>query len=373
MSATDNVIKPRGTTLHRFAIYFFTTILTILVYWLLGFVIKDINSVQGPSFEAIEKSFVDQNLKEAIKKIEGDINRTKRQIEAKKAEQAILRDGTQSIEKTINQLMELQRTSIQQKGMLSDAEQKAFNTSMNMFLENQKQDQAITQEIAKMVSHLNELEGEKQEKQEIVEKQLKPAYEYFNRKIRIRHITLAVFELIFLIPLLVICGWVILKYRSSIYFYPLLAICIATLVRTMETIHRWFPSRIFRYLLIFAAIVVVTKILISFIKQTLKPSLQWLLKQYKEAYELFFCPVCGYPIRRGPMRYLFWTRRSLARIASSIPNAGNVVDSRYICPHCGTSLYEECNYCHFIRHSLLPYCEHCGDKKEITASTSQKI
>ena len=65
------------------------------------------------------------------------------------------------------------------------------------------------------------------------------------------------------------------------------------------------------------------------------------------------------------MRYLFWTRRSLRKMAALIPNVGNVTDARYICPHCGTALYEECNYCHFIRHSLLPYCEHCGDKKEI--------
>ncbi|MHC4105255.1 MAG: double zinc ribbon domain-containing protein, partial [Planctomycetota bacterium] len=35
----------------------------------------------------------------------------------------------------------------------------------------------------------------------------------------------------------------------------------------------------------------------------------------------------------------------------------------YTCPACGTELYEKCDKCSDIRHSLLPFCEHCGNEK----------
>jgi predicted RNA-binding Zn-ribbon protein involved in translation (DUF1610 family) len=37
----------------------------------------------------------------------------------------------------------------------------------------------------------------------------------------------------------------------------------------------------------------------------------------------------------------------------------------YTCPSCGTSLYAKCEKCGQIRHTLLPYCEHCGTQKEM--------
>jgi predicted RNA-binding Zn-ribbon protein involved in translation (DUF1610 family) len=94
------------------------------------------------------------------------------------------------------------------------------------------------------------------------------------------------------------------------------------------------------------------------------PKPDWLLKQYREAYEHFLCPACNYPIRRGPLRYLFWTRRTLRRLR--IPTqAGAQADEPYTCPACGTVLFEECPSCHAVRHALLPVCSKCGAAREI--------
>jgi predicted RNA-binding Zn-ribbon protein involved in translation (DUF1610 family) len=96
----------------------------------------------------------------------------------------------------------------------------------------------------------------------------------------------------------------------------------------------------------------------------------WLLKQHREAYEHFLCPACGYPIRRGPLRYLFWTRRSLRRLRlPTQPEAQ--VDEPYICPACGTVFFEECASCHSVRHALLPTCTKCGATRELETAVRQ--
>jgi hypothetical protein len=38
------------------------------------------------------------------------------------------------------------------------------------------------------------------------------------------------------------------------------------------------------------------------------------LSVYREAYERFFCPICEFPIRRGPLKYVFWSRRSIKNL-----------------------------------------------------------
>jgi hypothetical protein len=68
--------------------------------------------------------------------------------------------------------------------------------------------------------------------------------------------------------------------------------------------------------LIAAAIGVSLVILIYALRAIAFPSQDWLLKQYREAYESLLCPICSYPIRRGPLKYMIWTRRSLRRLTA---------------------------------------------------------
>ena len=92
------------------------------------------------------------------------------------------------------------------------------------------------------------------------------------------------------------------------------------------------------------------------------PRPERLRRQYREAYERFLCPVCEYPVRRGPMRFLYWDRRSIrkaGRVVPGVPEAGGG-DEAYSCPSCGTSLFGACAACGRTRSTLLPHCEHCG-------------
>jgi hypothetical protein len=111
----------------------------------------------------------------------------------------------------------------------------------------------------------------------------------------------------------------------------------------------------------------VTKALVTLVRMLAHPNRQWLLKHYREAYESFLYPVCTYPIRRGPLKYLFWTRRSIRKLVPAIA-ADSTPEATYTCPACSTRLYEECESCHGVRHSLLPSCEHCGATRAVEST-----
>jgi rubrerythrin len=101
------------------------------------------------------------------------------------------------------------------------------------------------------------------------------------------------------------------------------------------------------------------------LRMVVPPKKEFLLKQFREAYEKFVCPVCEYPIRRGPLRYAFWTKRTIRKLILPEPSAPATNDDPYTCPACGVMLYEKCPVCGGVRHSLLAYCEKCGASKEV--------
>ena len=110
-------------------------------------------------------------------------------------------------------------------------------------------------------------------------------------------------------------------------------------------------------------LLVVARLLIYFIRTIAFPKTQWLVKQYREAYERFLCPVCEYPIRTGPRRFLFWTRRTVNKMV--VPTGRCEEDEAYTCPACGSVLFEECPDCHKVRHAMLPHCSRCGAEKDV--------
>ncbi len=106
-------------------------------------------------------------------------------------------------------------------------------------------------------------------------------------------------------------------------------------------IHKYFPSRYFKYVLVLGLLIAVVRILVTVIRIVAFPKAQWLTK-HQEAYERFLCPVCEYPIRTGPRKYMFWTRRTV----NKVPLSGETGEEKpYTCPSCGTPLFEECPVC----------------------------
>ncbi len=359
--------KPRGPWIHRFSIRLFTVILAILVYWVLGFLVGDIESIQGPRYSEIEKEYVDQALVEQEGRLAESIAEIDRDIASKREEMQIVSDSSQNLQNTINQLIELQKVTVQKSAVLPEAEQINLSESLESFLDSQEKYQVYNEELSVLMDQKRGLESERLDLEKEIEGQREPARSEYERLKENHDLRLAMLQLLILVPLLAAGAFLIVKKRDSIYFPLFAGYGAAVLLKVSLVIHEYFPTRYFKYVLVIGLLIAVVKLLIYFIRVAAFPRTQWLTRQYREAYERFLCPVCEYPVRTGPRRFLFWTRRTVNKIV--LPNKAE--DERpYSCPACGTPLFEECPECHGIRHSLLPYCEHCNAEKEIPDASS---
>jgi predicted RNA-binding Zn-ribbon protein involved in translation (DUF1610 family) len=358
-----NTERAKGTWVHRFAIRFFTVALAVLFFWLIGFFLEDIRTIKGPEYPAVEKTHLDARLLEKQSLLERQIAGLAGEIANLSEKQRIIGDSSRSLQQTLSQIIELQKQGLQKNVAFTEKQQVNFSDSLNLFLENQKNYQTLSQSITEKVSQKQQLAAESEALSREIEAQRRPAREEFER-LMVRHrIRLASIQLLVLLPILLIAAALIVKKRGSLYAPLFMALGAAALARVAFVIHQYFPARIFRYALTLSLIAVVMKLLVHFIRAVAFPGLPTLARQYREAYERFLCPVCEYPIRIGPRRFLFWTRRTVNKIV--VPTGQNEKEEVYSCPSCGSRIFEECPSCHQVRHAFLPYCTHCGNKREI--------
>lgn len=356
----------KGPWLHRVLVHVLTVLFGLLVYWLLGFIVGDIGSWPGPNYEDLETRLMDPQLRSRAEALRKQLDETQRSIADQQARQQILRDSTSNSQTTMNQLLEFQKLSLQQSVKPTSEEKQALADSEQRFLANQQQYQQLNQQLADLNEQLRTLESQQRANEEALEKARDPIRKEFGALQRGHNLSVAAIKLSVLVPMLIATIVLFLKKRESIYAPFVYAFGIAVAAKVTLVMHEYFPSRFFKYILIAALLAIVTKALVTLIRMVAHPSRQWLLKQYREAYESFLCPVCGYPIRRGPLKYLFWTRRSIRNLVPATA-AGSTSEEKYTCPACSTRLYEECESCHGVRHSLLPSCEHCGATRTVEA------
>jgi hypothetical protein len=356
--------KSNGPWTHRLLVYSFTAAFALLVYWLLNFVVRDIATWPGPDYEHVEKSILDQDLVAKLASLRSQIDEVNRAIASRKQRQAVLRDSTSNSEKTMNQLLELQKLTLQKGVAPAPEAATALAESQKLFLTNQAKYQEMNDQVATLTDQLGDLERQQREAQKTLEVK-RPAVQAQFDRLQSRHqLKLAALKLAVLLPLLAVAVWLFLKKRATLYAPLIYGFGLAILLKVALVMHEHFPSRYFKYILILVALALVTRILVYLLRSMAFPKLDWLLKQYREAYEHFFCPVCSYPIRRGPLKSLFWTRSSLKKL--NVPSADGVPSEElYVCPVCATRLFEECPNCKKVRHSLLPACVHCGVEKPL--------
>ncbi len=315
---------------------------------------------------------LDHSLVERKETLEKQIDHLDRKIANQSEEQRIVGDSSQNLQRTITQLIELQKLSIQKDITLSESEQKNLAVSLNHFLESQKEYQELNTNISQLMAEKRGMEDEKRDVDHRLNQQRKPAQEEYNRLNKRHRLKLAGLQLVILLPLLVAGAILIIKKRVSIYFPLFLAFGGTTLIKVTLVMHEYFPKRYFKYIVITVLLLAVARLLIHFIKVVAFPKARWLTKQYREAYERFLCPICEYPIRTGPRKFLFWTRRTVNKFVLPKDSPNDESES-YACPACGTVLFEECSECHNIRHALLPHCQHCNAEKIIEGCSNKAI
>jgi len=352
---------------HRYAMWFFTFLLTVLFIWCGQFVLRDIDSIPRPNLAELERAAVGDTLFDEKKGLETAVKELDRAIAAKEERRASLKDSTDESRTTMNQLMEIQKERIER----TDEEKAYFAESQRIFLANQKQLQAI-------ITELQDLRSEKRDKQyalgkvndTISEKKKSAQDDYNDAKKRWNRKTLAL-KLVFIVPLVVLGAWLFTKKRSPKVSNIIYAFDIAAMWLLIQVIHHHFAFKYAKYIFVLSAIVVVIVILLYLVRAMLKPSMKRLLRKYEEAYRDNRCPVCGFPIQQGKVTYLLPGKRFLRKTVP-VPVYEQAEPQPYTCPLCGTDVFAKCGQCGRIRHSLLEYCAHCGDRRDMSAAKASE-
>ena len=355
---------PRGPWTQRFLVHVFTILFGLLSYWFLGFVLGDISTWPGPDYAALQEQMLDPVLSAESQRLQEEAELVKRDVETQQARQRILRDSTDNAQKTMQQLLEFQRLSLQKDVKPSPEEQAALAESQQRFLANQKQYQELTEEISRLQEQLRNLESQQRINQQKFHTASEPVRQEYERQSRQHELKLAFLQLAVLVPLLIVAVLLFYRQRESLYVPLVTAFAIAVVVKVMLVMHQYFPARYFKYILVITFLVIVTRVLIGLLRMIRFPKPDWLHKQYREAYEAFLCPICDYPIRRGPLTFLYWTRRTIKKLRPQ-PSGDAAAEDPYTCPACGTNLFEACPQCGKTRHSLLPTCESCGNTRPV--------
>src|SRR5207249_4622875 len=113
-------------------------LLGLLIFWLLGFVLEDIASIPGPNYADIERRHVDLTLVSKQQQMSKQLADLEQEIANNQEQQRLIGDSSQNLQRTINQLVELQKLSMQKSVSLSDAEKNNLSASLTQFFSNQK-------------------------------------------------------------------------------------------------------------------------------------------------------------------------------------------------------------------------------------------
>jgi len=354
----------KGTWAQRFFIIVLSLVLTVLLYWLLGFITRDIGSLRGPERSKVEAKYVDAKLVERHKSLEESLDDIKENIKNKQEQQAILKDSTDSLQNTINQLLsvQVQKQNIEKGSRFPPDIQKTFLESQTLFLENQKQHQALNEDIAELTKQKRQLEKELHLISGEMKGQQAVAQAEYNHLMSRHRLKVAALKLAVVVPIFLILAWVFAKKRSGTYQPIVYAAFIAVFIRISLIVHEYFPRKYFKYIALLVVIGIVLKLIVYLLKRIISPKKDLMVKQYREAYDKGVCPICGKPIRIGPLRYAVGGTRHKGLVLLG-QGAEAVKQEVYTCPSCGTELYGKCDKCKDICHSLLPFCEHCGNEK----------
>ena len=350
----------KGPWTHRLLTYVFTLLLGLLIYWLLDFILADIGNLPGPSYAELEAEMLDGSLVDTGVRLRSEIEDVKRRIATERDRQQLLRDSTDNSQTTMNQLLDLQRLNLQKDMTPSDNERQALAESEQLFLENQRRYQALNDQISQLREQERRLEDELRASEAALAEARLPVDAKYQRDRERHRLRVASYKLLFLTPMLLVGVFLYLRFRAGTYWAIIYAFGVAVLIKAGFVMHEYFPRQYFKYVLILATLAVALRILVYLLRLVAHPKQDWLVKQYREAYEAFLCPICSHPIRRGPLKYMSWTRRSIRRVVQPL-DSPQIVDEPYTCPACSTCLYAPCESCDAVRHALLPACEKCGD------------
>lgn len=354
--------KTKGSWAVRFFILLLGIVLGILLYSLLSFVESDIGTMPGPQYDQVRREFIPESMDQKRDSLSKDLLFTQKELQSQTELQRLLQDSTASLQNTISQLLTLQKESLEKNVEFTEQSRKTLQESQSVFLDNQKKYQETNQQISQLKQQQWNLETELAQVNEQIQKKEQEAQKQMDKLWQRHRLKMAALKLSFLLPVFLVISFFFLKYRTSAWWPLVWAAFLAAFVKIAFVAHEYFPSRFFKYIAILVLLAIVLRMLVYLIKMIISPKKDLLIRQYQEHYDKYLCPICSKPIRIGPLRYLGGLKKKHTLPAPS--GAEITAQEPYTCPSCGTNLYDKCEKCGRIRHTLLPHCEHCGTRKE---------
>lgn len=355
--------KAKGTFWVRFSILLLAIIFGILIYWSVGFLLDDIRFIKMPSRELFFKEHIDASLQKKLENLEIRLQDLEHKHTLISQQRGFIKDSSSSLKIVVDNLFRLKNRDQQ---LISEAQFGQVLATLDKIIKIQDEFKETADRYLEITDERFEVKKQIRALKKQIESQRQAVQKLFFEKLHRHRVRTTFVKMAFLLPLVLLCTIFLVKKRSSIYRLIYFSAAIALYIKTALIIHDNFPSRYFKYILMIAMLALVGWGFVWLIRMLVKPEIETLLKQYRQAYERFLCPVCEYPIKTGPRKYLYWTRRTVHKTALTSTSFSKDADEPYVCPVCGTLLFEKCESCGKICHSLLPNCLHCGNKKSIT-------
>ncbi|MGD9872725.1 MAG: hypothetical protein AB7T27_00510 [Kiritimatiellia bacterium] len=356
--------KAKGTFWTRALILLLAVFFGVLVYWSVGYLLNDIRVFKRPDREAFYEQHLNHALRQQLEVLEMQMKELEHKHTLLDQQRGFIKDASSTLQITVDNLFKLRDRN---QDLITQEQFARLLGTLDKVIEIQKDFKTTADTYIEVTSAKFNLQKEIAALHRRIELQEKEVQRRYSELVRKHEIKMAVARMLFLIPLAVICTIALIRKRSSVYRLIYASTAVAVYTKTAQVIHEHFPSRYFKYLLISCLLILIGWGFCWLVRRLVKPKLDALLKQYRQAYERYLCPVCEYPIRTGPRRYLYWTRRTVHKIQlNSFVQSSEHPDEPYVCPFCSTQLFEKCESCGNIRHSLLTGCYHCGAAKTIS-------
>ena len=358
----------------RIGSFLLSMLLTLLSIWFLGFVLDDIGDIEGPDYRQVVEEYVDESLGQRAEELQEQIDGIGTRVRRQQELQSDLERSMDNARETMQQMMGLQRLSLEQQVPPTEAEREALASAQQRFLHAQDRFEAANSEIETSNEKKYQLGLELASVLDTADEQEQPAREDYDGRRRTHQFRVAAMKLAIIVPLFLLAAWMFARHRGSAYRSVLMALLAATFWKLGRVMFDHFPREFFKYIAITAALGIVLAFLLWMLRKAAKPNRRLLLDRYREAYRAHVCPVCTFPIVRGPLRFAQWTRKGPRFPVHVEPwNNGHeaTTETPYACPSCGTTLFTGCQACAAPRHTLLPFCEHCGDELVEGAPTEE--
>jgi hypothetical protein len=327
-----NENTPRGL---RWTIRGLSVLLLFLFVWLEGFIVGDIDRMEGPSARTFTEASVEPETRQRARSLQVSISSLQREVarlEELKANRIETRDSANA---TLNQFKSQYQFAIERNEQPSEALTAALDKAQDSFLEASTAFEDANQRIAELQEQIHTAEVEAALAERALQGEQARGDSEYRKAYAAHRFKVAAFKMLVVVPLFLGAALLTARRKGSMFGPIYQALLVATFWWVGVVMFEHFPREYFKYIAIGAATLIVLAFLVRSLRNAAKPQDEVLLRRRREAYQAARCPECAYPVPAE-------TGEPMA------------------CASCGIELFERCTACEAVRHALLPHCRSCG-------------